>query len=120
MAEYQSSPFLKQARGKDPDDRSLFEKIAVGMYGKENPSLLLGPDLVLDEDLESIIGNLPGEVQDDVARYKNIFKETPIVLENFLNEYKDKGFSDYIEKGTFYKEGIELAKKDQLRYQDYN
>jgi len=120
MAEYQSSPFLKQARGKDPDDRSLFEKIAVGMYGKENPSLLLGPDLVLDEDLESIIGDLPGEVQDDVARYKNIFKETPIVLENFLNEYKDKGFSDYIEKGTFYKEGIKLAKKDQLRYQDYN
>ena len=78
MAEYQSSPFLKQARGKDRDDRSLFEKIAVGMYGKENPSLLLGPDLVLDEDLESIIGDLPGEVQDDVARYKNIFKETPM------------------------------------------
>ena len=119
MAEYQSAPFLKQARGKDPDDRNLFEKIAVGIYGKEDPSLQLGNDLILDEDFENIIGSLPGEVQDDVARYKNIFKETPVVLENFLNEYKDKGFSDYIEKGTFYKDGIKLAKKDQLRYQDY-
>jgi hypothetical protein len=120
MAEYQSASFLKQARGKSPDDRNLFEKIAVGIYGKEDPSLQLGNDLILDESLESIIEDLPGEVQDDVARYKNIFKETPIVLENFLNEYKDKGFSDYIEKGAFYKEGIKLAKKDQLRYQDYS
>ena len=106
MAEYQSASFLKQARGKSPDDRNLFEKIAVGIYGKEDPSLQLGNDLILDESLESIIKNLPGEVQDDVARYKNIFKETPIVLENFLNENKDKGFSDYIEKGTYYKDYI--------------
>ena len=119
MAEYQSAPFLKQARGKDPDDRNLFEKIAVGIYGKEDPSLQLGNDLILDESYDDIIKKLPGDIQDDVARYKNIFKETPIVLENFLNEYKDKGFSDYIEKGTFYKDGIKLAKKDQLRYQDY-
>ena len=35
------------------------------------------------------------------------------------NQPIDKGFSDYIEKGTFYKDGIKLAKKDQLRYQDY-
>ena len=119
MAEYQSAPFLKQARGKDPDDRNLFEKIAVGIYGKEDTSLQLGNDLILDESYDDIIKKLPGDIQDDVARYKNIFKETPIVLENFLNEYKDKGFSDYIEKGTFYKDGIKLAKKDQLRYQDY-
>ena len=33
MAEYQSASFLKQARGKSPDDRNLFEKIAVGIYG---------------------------------------------------------------------------------------
>ena len=98
MAEYQSAPFLKQARGKDPDDRNLFEKIAVGIYGKEDPSLQLGNDLILDESYDDIIKKLPGDIQDDVARYKNIFKETPIVLENFLNEYKDKGFSDYIEK----------------------
>ena len=51
---------------------------------------------------------------------KIYLKETPIVLENFLNEYKEKGFSDYIEKGTFYKEDIELSDKDQRRYQDYN
>ena len=120
MAEYQSAPFLKQARGKDPDERNLFEKIAVGIYGKEDPSLQLGEDLLLDESYDEIIKSLPGEVQDDVSRYKNIFKETPEVLENFLNEYRDEGFSDYIEKGTFYKDGIKLADKDQLRYQDYS
>ena len=120
MTEYQSAPFLKQARGKEPDERNLFEKIAVGIYGKEDPSLTLGSDLLLDESFDDIIETLPGEVQDDVSRYKNIFKETPIVLENFLNEYKEKGFSDYIEKGTFYKEDIELSDKDQRRYQDYN
>ena len=120
MAEYQAAPFLKQARGKDPDERNLFEKIAVGIYGKEDPSLTLGSDLLLDESFDDIIETLPGEVQDDVSRYKNIFKETPIVLENFLNEYKEKGFSDYIEKGAFYKEDIKLSDKDQRRYQDYN
>ena len=120
MAEYQAAPFLKQARGKEPDERNLFEKIAVGIYGKEDPSLTLGSDLLLDESFDDIIETLPGEVQDDVSRYKNIFKETPIVLENFLNEYKEKGFSDYIEKGAFYKEDIKLSDKDQRRYQDYN
>jgi len=120
MAEYQSAPFLKQARGKEPEDRNLFEKLAVGIYGKEDPSLQLGSDVVLDEKFEDIIGDLPLEIQEDVSRYKNIFKETPIVIENFLTEYRDKGFSDYIDKGRFYKDGIELADKDQLRYQDYN
>ena len=64
MAEYQSAPFLKQARGKDPDERNLFEKIAVGIYGKEDPSLTLGSDLLLDESFDDIIETLPGEVQD--------------------------------------------------------
>ena len=57
--------------------------------------------------------------KDDVARYKNIFRETPEVLENYLKEYRDKGFSDYIEKGKFY-DDLELRGNDQLRLQDYN
>ncbi len=59
------------------------------------------PIVPLDEDLEDLILELPAEVQDDVARYKDIFRETPIILENYLKEYRDKGFSDYIEKEKF-------------------
>ena len=29
----QVKPFLKQARGKSADDRTFFEKLAVGIYG---------------------------------------------------------------------------------------
>ena len=59
------------------------------------------PDLQLDDNFEDLITQLPLDVQDDVFRYKNIFRETPEVLENYLKEYRDKGFSDYIEKARF-------------------
>ena len=77
------------------------------------------PILPLDENLEDLILELPADVQDDVARYKNIFRETPVVLENYLKEYRDKGFSDYIEKEKFRDDGIELANKDSIRFSDY-
>jgi hypothetical protein len=116
MSEDRRQPFLKQAQGKSADDRTFFEKLAVSIYGEDKPIL---PDAVLDENLENIVEQLPLDVQSDVARYKNIFRETPEVLENYLTEYRDKGFSDYIEKGKFY-DDLELRGDDQLRLQDYN
>jgi hypothetical protein len=77
------------------------------------------PVVPLDENLEDLILELPADVQDDVSRYKDIFRETPIVLENYLKEYRDKGFSDYIEKEKFKDDGIELANKDSIRFSDY-
>ena len=77
------------------------------------------PIVPLDKNLEDLILELPADVQDDVARYKDIFRETPIVLENYLKEYRDKGFSDYIEKEKFKDDGIELAGKDGIRFGDY-
>ena len=116
MSEDRRQPFLKRAQGKSADDRTFFEKLAVSIYGEDKPIL---PDLTLDEDLENIVEQLPLDVQSDVARYKNIFRETPEVLENYLKEYRDKGFSDYIEKGRFY-DDLQLRGDDQLRLQDYN
>ena len=116
MSEDRRQPFLKQAQGKSADDRTFFEKLAVSIYGEDKPIL---PDAVLDESLETVVKQLPLDVQSDVARYKNIFRETPEVLENYLKEYRDKGFSDYIEKGKFY-DDLELQGDDQLRLQDYN
>ena len=117
MSEDRRQPLLKRAQGKSAEDRTFFEKIAVGIYG-EGKELL--PDLQLDDNFEDLITQLPLEVQEDVLRYKNIFRETPEVLETFLEEYRDKGFSDYIEKARFYDDGIKLADQDQLRFQDYN
>ena len=78
MSEDRRQPFLKRAQGKSADDRTFFEKLAVSIYGEDKPIL---PDLTLDEDLENIVEQLPLDVQGDVARYKNIFRETPEVLE---------------------------------------
>ena len=117
MSEDRRRPFLKRAQGKSAEDRTFFEKIAVGIYGEDKELL---PDLQLDDNFEDLITQLPLDVQDDVLRYKNIFRATPEVLETFLEEYRDKGFSDYIEKGRFYDDGIKLADQDQARFQDYN
>ena len=116
MSEDRRQPFLKQAQGKSADDRTFFEKLAVSIYGEDKPIL---PDAVLEDSFENIVEQLPLDVQSDVARYKNIFRETPEVLENYLTEYRDKGFSDYIEKGKFY-DDLELRGDDQFRLQDYN
>ena len=116
MSEDRRRPFLKRAQGKSAEDRTFFEKIAVGIYGEDKELL---PDLQLDDNFEDLITQLPLDVQDDVLRYKNIFRATPEVLENYLEEYRDKGFSDYIEKGRFY-DDLQLKGDDQLRLQDYN
>ena len=116
MSEDRRQPFLKRAQGKSADDRTFFEKLAVSIYGEDKPIL---PDAVLDESLETVVKQLPLDVQSDVARYKNIFRETPEVLENYLKEYRDKGFSNYIEEGKFY-DDLKLRGDDQLRLQDYN
>jgi hypothetical protein len=117
MSKFEKADFLKQAQGKSAEDRTFFEKIAVGLYGEEKEIL---PDLQLDDNFEDLITQLPLDVQEDVLRYKNIFRATPEVVETFLEEYRDKGFSDYIEKSRFYDDGIKLADQDQARFQDYN
>ena len=80
MSKLEKADFLKQAQGKSAEDRTFFEKIAVGIYGEDKELL---PDLQLDDNFEDLIKQLPLEVQDDVLRYKNIFRATPEVVETF-------------------------------------
>ena len=77
------------------------------------------PILPLSDEFEDLILQLPADVQDDLSRYKNIFRETPEILENFLTEYRDKGFSNYIEEEKFKDDGIKLSGKDSIRFSDY-
>ena len=55
MSEDRRQPFLKRAQGKSSEDRTFFEKIAVGIYGEEKELL---PDLQLDENFEDLILSL--------------------------------------------------------------
>ena len=63
MSEDRRRPFLKQAQGKSAEDRTFFEKIAVGIYG-EGKELL--PDLQLDDNFEDLIKQLPDTYGNDV------------------------------------------------------
>ena len=76
------------------------------------------PPAVLPEEYEDFILDLPGEVRENVDRLKTIFKNNPQPILNYLNEIKDKGNSDYLDKGIF-KEYDIVNEKDAMRFGDY-
>jgi hypothetical protein len=114
------SPFLQGALEKDESDRSFLEKMAVNIYGPvlEADEDRNKPAAVLDENYKDFVQTLPEEVQLDIDRYINIFINNPEPVIEFINEYKDKGYSDYFKDS---KNFTDIAdKKDLGRYADYN
>jgi hypothetical protein len=116
----QIRPFLQEALNKDPLDRSFMEKLAVGIYGpgieaKEDRDK---PSAVLDKEYSDFVLELPGEVQADIDRYLNIFRNDPTPVVEFINEYREKGYSNYFDS---VKNFVDIAdEKDFARYTDYN
>jgi len=113
-------PFLRTALDKDPSERGFLEKLAVSVYG---PGLEAAedrdkPSAVLDEETKSFVDELPGEVQGDIDRYLNIFKNDPTPVIEFINEYKEKGYSDYFKNSSKFADKAD--KNDLGRYADYN
>ena len=116
----QIQPFLQGALDKDPLDRSFLEKLAVGIYGPgiEAREDANKPSAVLDEAYSDFVLELPGEVQADVDRYLNIFRNDPTPVIQFLDEYKKEGYSDYFKDS---KNFTDIAdKKDLGRFADFN
>ena len=116
----QIQPFLRGALDKDPLDRSFLEKLAVGIYGPgiEAREDANKPAAVLDEAYSDFVLELPGEVQADVDRYLNIFRNDPTPVIQFLDEYKKEGYSDYFKDS---KNFTDIAdKKDLGRFADFN
>jgi hypothetical protein len=114
------SPFLRGALEKDESERSFLEKMAVNIYGPilEADEDRNKPAAVLDENNKDFVQTLPEEVQLDIDRYLNIFRNNPEPVVEFINEYKDKGYSDYFKNS---KNFTDIAdKKDLGRYADYN
>ena len=59
------------------EQESFFKNIFEGSFSESNKTV---PNATLGEDYEEFIETLPVEVQEDVARYKNIFRICPIKL----------------------------------------
>ena len=113
-------PFLKEALEKTPEDRSFFEKLGVGIYGPgiEAREDANKPAAILDENYKDFVEELPAEVQLDVDRYLDIFKNDPTPVIQFLDEYKKEGYSEYFKDSKNFS-GI-ADKKDMGRYADFN
>ena len=116
----QIQPFLQTALDKDPLDRTFLEKLAVGIYGPgiEAREDANKPAAVLDEAYSDFVLDLPAEVQADIDRYLNIFRNDPTPVIEFIDEYKEKGHSDYFKNS---KNFTDIAdKKDLARFADFN
>lgn len=116
----QIQPFLQGALDKDPLDRSFLEKLAVGIYGPgiEAREDANKPAAVLDEAYSDFVLELPGEVQADVDRYLNIFRNDPTPVIQFLDEYRKDGYSEYFKDS---KNFTDIAdRKDLNRFLDFN
>ena len=116
----QIRPFLQTALDKDPLDRTFMEKLAVGIYGPgiEAREDMNKPSAVLSDEYRDFVLDLPAEVQADVDRYLNIFKNDPTPVIQFLDEYRKEGYSNYFDNS---KNFTDIAdKKDLGRYADYN
>ena len=114
------SPFLQGALEKDESDRSFLERMAVNIYGPilEADEDRNKPAAVLDESYKDFVQTLPADVQLDIDRYLNIFRNNPEPVIEFIDEYKDKGYSDYFKDS---KNFTDIAdQKDLNRYADYN
>ena len=76
------------------------------------------PPSILSEEYEDFILDLPADVQDNVNRLKTIFKNDSQPIINYLDDIKDKGNSDYLDKGI-YKELDNFNEKDVGRFKDF-
>ena len=77
------------------------------------------PAAVLPEEYEDFILDLPADVRENVDRLKTIFKNDSQPILNYLDEIKDKGNSDYLDKGI-YKDIDNFHPKDEMRFSDFN
>jgi len=113
-------PFLQKALDTDPLDRTFMQKLAVGIYGPgiEAREDANKPSAVLDDAYSDFVLELPAEVQADVDRYLNIFKNDPTPVIRFLDEYKKEGYSEYFKNISDIKDIAN--EKDFGRFLDFN
>jgi len=100
---------------------SLFERIkALGTESRQDliKSEKNKPAAVLDDVYREFTNELPGEVRLEVDRYLDIFKNDPTPVINFLDEYKEKGSSNYFNKSVSDLSDI-ADENDLARFSDF-
>ena len=76
------------------------------------------PSAVLSDEYRSFVDELPAEVQLEIDRYLNVFKNDPTPVLNFIDEYKKEGYSNYFKENSPM-DLREIADNDDLnRYSD--
>ena len=98
---------------------SFLDKLrSIGEDSYSSPKEKNKPSAVLDDSYQKFVAELPAEVQAEVDRYLNIFKNDPTPVIQFLDEYKNEGYSDYFNVSAFSLRDI--ADKDDLsRFSDF-
>ena len=98
---------------------SFFDRLrSAGESSYSSPKEKNKPSAVLSDEYRSFVDELPGDVQNEVDRYLNIFKNDPTPVIQFLDEYKKDGYSDYFDRSVFSLRDI--ADKDDLnRFSDF-
>ena len=100
---------------------SFFDRIkALGTESRQDliKSEINKPPAVLDDVYGEFVSELPGEVRLEVDRYLDIFKNDPTPVLKFLDEYKEKGSSDYFNKSVSDLSDI-ADDKDLARFSDF-
>ena len=84
-------------------------------FDQNNKSL---PSAILSEADQEFVDELPKEVQLDIDRYLDIFKEDPTPVYKLLADIKENGNSKILEDADFVRENT-TSRFDNMRYSDY-
>ena len=97
---------------------SFFDRLrSAGESSYSSPKEKNKPSAVLSDEYRSFVDELPGDVQNEVDRYLNVFKNDPTPVIQFLDEYKKDGYSEYFDRSVFSLRDV--ADKDDLnRFSD--
>ena len=96
--------------------KSIYEATAgENTYAYNNKTI---PSAILSEEDQDFVSEQPREVQIDINRYLDIFRNDPSPVYKLLADIKEKGNSELLENADFVRENTN-DKFDNMRYSDY-
>jgi len=96
--------------------KSIYEATAgEDTYAYNNKTI---PSAILSEEDQDFVSEQPKEVQIDINRYLDIFRNDPSPVYKLLADIKEKGNSELLENADFVRENTK-DKFDNMRYSDY-
>ena len=96
--------------------KSIYEATAgENTYAYNNKTV---PSATLSEADQDFVSEQPYEVQIDINRYLDIFRNDPSPVYKLLADIKEKGNSELLENADFVRENTK-DKFDNMRYSDY-